>query len=352
MDDSLEGESSEEDAGAPAEPDALHKALQSKQVRLLLFTKSASCRELRWWCKACVVHCWRCVPSGAAHFLNTCHSKKPAHTMPLPQVEADGYILTAARTIAPHLYPGSWARGFEWCREQLAAAGYATLASEVQLARANEHLAQREYAAAVGLLKEFEQADSKQRARAAVNLSTLHLLEGQLEAAGGYAEYCCEADPHSMAALVSAGNVHLARGEAEAALQVGAVHACGAAGLDEIAGVGQEGFRTQVPSPCPPFHYFLVMSGPTTWKLSRAEPPPLCSCASMPLQLYEDALQVEPGCLQAQYNAGLACRALGLHDRALALMQQLLHEAPGHAEAMWQVGSGWAAKLRGAVRWA
>lgn len=156
--------------------------------------------------------------------------------MPLPQVEADGYILTAARTIAPHLHPGSWARGFEWCREQLAAAGYATLASEVQLARANEHLAQREYAAAVGLLKEFERADSKQRARAAVNLSTLHLLEGQLEAAGGYAEYCCEADPHSTAALVSAGNVHLARGEAEAALQVGAVRACGAAGPDEIAG--------------------------------------------------------------------------------------------------------------------
>ena len=56
--------------------------------------------------------------------------------------------------------------------------------------------------------------------------------------------------------------------------------------------------------------------------------------------MYEDALQAEPGCLQAQYNAGLACRALGLPDRALALVQQLPHDVPGHAEAMWQVGQG------------
>ena len=141
-------------------------------------------------------------------------------TAPCLQAEADGYILAAARVIAPQLHPGAWARGYEWCREQLAAAGYSALVSEAQLARANEHLGQREYAAAVALLKEFERADSKQRARAAVNLSTLHLLEGQLEAAGGYAAFCCEADPGSTAALVAAGNVHLARGEAEAALQV------------------------------------------------------------------------------------------------------------------------------------
>lgn len=134
--------------------------------------------------------------------------------------QADDYILTAARLIAPALHDDSWARGFDWCREALGAAGYAALAGEVQLARANEHLARREYAAAVTLLKEFERSDSKQRAQAAVNLATLHLLEAQHEAAAGYADFCCEAEPGSAAALVSRGNVHLAQGQAREALQV------------------------------------------------------------------------------------------------------------------------------------
>lgn len=55
-------------------------------------------------------------------------------------------------------------------------------------------------------------------------------------------------------------------------------------------------------------------------------------------QAYEDALAADPACLQAQYNAGLACRQLGLPDRALAHYTALLGAAPGHAEAMWQVG--------------
>jgi hypothetical protein len=151
------------------------------------------------------------------------------------QTEAEGYILTAARLIAPLLQPGSWSAGFDWCRERLNAASYGTLASEVQLARANEHLARKEYAAAVALLKKFGRSDSRQRAAAAVNLSTLSLLEGQMEAAAGYGDYCCEADPSSPAALVSRGNVHMAAGQAEAALQVrclcgrlgGAVQRCG-----------------------------------------------------------------------------------------------------------------------------
>lgn len=137
-----------------------------------------------------------------------------------PRHQADGFILTAARLIAPALHDDSWARGFDWCHDALAAAGYSALAGEVQLARANEHLSRREYAAAVSLLKEFERCDSKQRAQAAVNLATLHLLEAQHEAAAGYADFCCEADPGSAAALVSRGNVHLVQGRAEDALQV------------------------------------------------------------------------------------------------------------------------------------
>ena len=149
------------------------------------------------------------------------------------QGEADGYILTAARLIAPWVLAGGWERGYEWCREQLVAAAYSSLAGEVQLARAAEHLRRRQYGEAMGLLRELERCDSKQRARAALNLSALHLLEGQLEAAGAYADYCCTCSPAApggsspaaaaaMAAapLVSRGNVHLAGGEPELALQV------------------------------------------------------------------------------------------------------------------------------------
>lgn len=137
------------------------------------------------------------------------------------QAQVEGYVLAASRLIAPLLHGTSWSTGFDWCRAQLNTSSYSALASEVQLAKANEHLARKEYAAAVVLLKEFGRSDSRQRAAAAVNLSMLSLLEGQLETAAGYGDYCCEADPGSAAALVSRGNVHMGHGQAEAALQVG-----------------------------------------------------------------------------------------------------------------------------------
>ena len=71
------------------------------------------------------------------------------------------------------------------------------------------------------------------------------------------------------------------------------------------------------------------------------------------LQLYEDALQLDPACPQALYNASLACKGLGLPDRALRLVQQLLGATPGHAEAMWQAGdlSEVLGDTAGAVQW-
>ena len=194
------------------------------------------------------------------------------------QAEADGFILTAARLIAPLLHEGSWARGFDWCREQLTAASCGALASEVQLARANQHLGRKEDAAAVTLLKEFERSDSKQRARAAVNLSTLHLLEGQLEAAGGYADYCCEADPGSTAALVSRGNVHMAQGELELALQVGGGWAGGQEGT-RAGGAGSRGWQAQV------LHMNCPIPQRTAQTLVAALPaapaPTACRCTRM-----------------------------------------------------------------------
>lgn len=66
---------------------------------------------------------------------------------------------------------------------------------------------------------------------------------------------------------------------------------------------------------------------------SGTAPSPSMPCE---MQLYEDALQLDDACLQALFNGGLACRSLGLPDRALLLMQRLLHANPSHAEAMWQ----------------
>ena len=135
------------------------------------------------------------------------------------QAETDGYILSAARLVAPLLYAHSWTKGFDWCREQLNAASLGALASEVHLAQANEHLARKCYAAAVVLLKEFARGDSRQRAAAAVNLTTLSLLDGRLEAAAGYGDYCCEANPGSAQPMISRANVHMAQAQAEMALQ-------------------------------------------------------------------------------------------------------------------------------------
>lgn len=38
--------------------------------------------------------------------------------------------------------------------------------------------------------QDFERGDSRSRAQAAINLSTLHMLEGDTEAAAEYAEFC------------------------------------------------------------------------------------------------------------------------------------------------------------------
>lgn len=109
---------------------------------------------------------------------------------------------------------------------------------------------------ALWALQDFERADSSTRAQAAINLSTLHLLEGDAAAAAGYADFCLGVEPANPAALVSRGNVHLAAGEAEAALQcyedalaadprslqalynVGWVHAVGGCGTAQAASQG------------------------------------------------------------------------------------------------------------------
>lgn len=81
-------------------------------------------------------------------------------------------------------------------------------------------------------------------------------------------------------------------------------------------------------------HRLLCPEPPLPGECGPSSPPSSPAC----LQLYEDALQVDGACLQALFNAALACRALCLPDRALALVQQLLHASPGHAEALWQAG--------------
>ncbi|KAI3432221.1 hypothetical protein D9Q98_003783 [Chlorella vulgaris] len=224
------------------------------------------------------------------------------------QTEAEGYILTAARLIAPLLQPGSWSAGFDWCRERLNAASYGTLASEVQLARANEHLARKEYAAAVALLKEFGRSDSRQRAAAAVNLSTLSLLEGQMEAAAGYGDYCCEADPSSPAALVSRGNVHMAAGQAEAALQL--------------------------------YEDALQLDGSCLQALFNAGL--ACRDLGLPdraLALMQQLLHASPGHAEAMWQAAELCEELEDGVRALDWLTRLLTRAPHDSGVLSRLGA-------------
>ncbi|KAL4424093.1 hypothetical protein ABPG75_001394 [Micractinium tetrahymenae] len=224
------------------------------------------------------------------------------------QAEVDGYILTAARLIAPLLHEGSWARGYDWCREALAAAGHGALAGEVQLCRASEHLARREYAAAVGLLKEFERCDSKQRAQAAVNLAALHLLEAQHDAAAGYADFCCEADPGSAAPLVSRGNVHLAQGRAEEALQ-----------LYEDA--------LQVDAACLQALFNAGLA---------------CRALGLPdraLALMQQLLHASPSHAEAMWQAGDLCDELGDAARAVEWLTRLLTRAPHDSTVLSRLGA-------------
>ena len=102
------------------------------------------------------------------------------------------YIVTAAKLVAPRIFPGDSDAGFQWCIDELTRAKRPQLVDSVLMAKA-AHALPDDVDKAVAVFKQFERASGASRTKAASNLSFLYLLEGKLDEAERYA---CMAKEH------------------------------------------------------------------------------------------------------------------------------------------------------------
>ena len=106
--------------------------------------------------------------------------------------EAAHYLLQAGKLIAPVVDGGQggggWNSGFRWVVEALRRGNHDEVSSQVELERALAFLREKQFDAAVEVLKAFEKKDERVKALAASNLSFIYFLEGELELAEEYAE--------------------------------------------------------------------------------------------------------------------------------------------------------------------
>mmetsp|Transcript_14856 Transcript_14856/g.26287 ORF Transcript_14856/g.26287 Transcript_14856/m.26287 type:complete len:772 (-) Transcript_14856:118-2433(-) len=136
------------------------------------------------------------------------------------QAKVRRQTMMAARLIAPVIDKTGSGAGFDWVADQLLKVELIKEANEVELAKANYFLTQKQFGAAVEVLKEFEKKEKSVKARAATNLSFLHFLEGDLENAEKYAELAVATDRYNARGLVNRGNVMMQREEYEQALTI------------------------------------------------------------------------------------------------------------------------------------
>mmetsp|Transcript_16116 Transcript_16116/g.49261 ORF Transcript_16116/g.49261 Transcript_16116/m.49261 type:complete len:546 (+) Transcript_16116:426-2063(+) len=119
--------------------------------------------------------------------------------------EAHGVILTLAKLIAPRLEDGDIYKGYDWVINELKTE-HERLASQMEIEKALHHMRNKEFQAAIDVLKSFEKREKKLKAMAAVNLCFIYFLERDYEQADRYADMAMGYDRYNAKALVNKGN--------------------------------------------------------------------------------------------------------------------------------------------------
>jgi len=132
--------------------------------------------------------------------------------------EANQYILTAARLIAPAIDEKDWAAGYKWAIDELKIE-HEQMASEVEVEMAIQYLKKKEFEKAIEALKAFEKKDVQHRAMAATNLSFIYFLEQEYETAEKHADVAYQNERYNAKALVNKGNCVHIRGDFDLAKQ-------------------------------------------------------------------------------------------------------------------------------------
>lgn len=120
--------------------------------------------------------------------------------------ESERIVLLAARVVVANIGE-TIEEGFQWVSDALKSpqSRYQHLSNKLEIVMTLQYLQQREYDRALSRLKEFELKDEKLAGTAAVNLSFLCLLQGDIVAAKKYAETAVDANLYSAAARTNLG---------------------------------------------------------------------------------------------------------------------------------------------------
>ncbi|GMH74663.1 hypothetical protein TL16_g06523, partial [Triparma laevis f. inornata] len=119
--------------------------------------------------------------------------------------QAEHYIITAARLIAPALEKSDWTVGYEWVNDALKI-DHDNLASQMSIDQGLQYLKNKDFEKAIELLKSFEKKDQNMKAMAATNLSFIYFLEGDYNNADEYADLAVRNSRYNAKALVNKGN--------------------------------------------------------------------------------------------------------------------------------------------------
>uniref|UniRef100_A0A7S2KRV1 UDP-N-acetylglucosamine--peptide N-acetylglucosaminyltransferase SPINDLY n=1 Tax=Leptocylindrus danicus TaxID=163516 RepID=A0A7S2KRV1_9STRA len=121
-------------------------------------------------------------------------------------IEAEQYITIAARVIAPVIDKSDCSIGYKWVCEQLKTRSFDRIANFMSIEHAGYLLRNKEFEAAIDILKRFERKDDGSKSMAATNLSLIYFLEGDYKAADEYADLAVRTNRYNSKALVNKGN--------------------------------------------------------------------------------------------------------------------------------------------------
>ncbi|KAK4016574.1 hypothetical protein OUZ56_031534 [Daphnia magna] len=155
------------------------------------------------------------VPEGDAQWnsLRESLNNDPLHRLERQaKFEGERCILMSAKLISP-VIEDTFTVGYQWCVEAIKESTHNHLADDLEINKAVLFLRQKDVAQATETLRSFEKRSNKMATNAAVNLSTIYYLQGDVASAEKYAEVARDSDPYNAAAFVCLGNCSLRRSD-------------------------------------------------------------------------------------------------------------------------------------------
>ena len=134
--------------------------------------------------------------------------------------EANHFVLTSARLIAPKLNIDDWAAGYDWVCNTLDE-NHGELAVQMRLELATQRLKRGDFNVAVKQLKTLQKKSKEVKIATATNLSFVNFLEGNIEGASKYADTAVQSsDGNNVNALVNKGNTLFMSSEFDSAKEL------------------------------------------------------------------------------------------------------------------------------------